>query len=474
MKSFRNPKYLERYEDVVFYLENNIEIAPANNTDQVRNNLKFIADNTGEVTPFDWYNARIALDFKVQQYDGTDFVIGANVNDNSLTANRLAQIIAYEADQMGIVNGANSFISRLSVLANGKELYQCNYANHSVNIKNLLEYNKSYADSVATNEFYFLDTSTSANKNRFTRRNVTHRQDGANPGADQAGLMLDNTTATFNEGFAKRKSMLGTSRTVHCEIPLNRYSFFEALEDKLLPNTKIEINFEIEKDDNLIWRSGGNRCRVVISRLQLFAPRLIFNSEGSKIYMSEYLKPYKWTYLNEVVQPSLANNQRVGNFKITNGISKPRHVFVFFINTPNIESQTANPFLYNTFSVSTDPQTLDRCYLEVGNGNEYPDIHYKPSEDPSRVFRDVMSYVYANNDFQGGTLLNRQNFENIFPFVYFDLTKQKLDIKDGVTKLSFHYELSGATAANYNIYALILHEREAEIEQQSGKLLLRA
>ena len=474
MKSIRNPKYLERYEDVLFDLEQPLNIAPANNTVQVRNNLKFIADNTGEATPFDWYNARIAMDFKVEQHDGTDFVIGANVNDDSLTAARLAQIIAYEADQMGIVNGANSFISRLSVLANGKELYQCNYANHSVNIKNLLEYNKSYADSVATNEFYFLDTSTSANKNRFTRRNVTHRQDGANPGGDQAGLMLDNTPATYNEGFAKRKALLGTSSTVHCEIPLNRYSFFEALEDKLLPNTKIEINFEIEKDDNLIWRTGGNRCRVVITRLQLFVPRLIFNEEGSKIYMNDYLKPKNWTYLNEVVESNLASNQAVGNFRITNGISKPRHVFVFFINTPNIESQTANSFLYNTFSVSTDPRTLNRCYLEVGNGNEYPDIHYKPSEDPSRVFRDVMSYVFANNDFQGGTLLNRQNFENIFPFVYFDLTKQKIDLKDGVTKLAFHYELSGATAANYNIYALVLHEREAEIEQKSGKLLLRA
>ena len=146
MKSFRNPKYLERYEDVVFDLEQPLNIAPANNTDQVRNNLKFIADNSGEVTPFDWYNARIALDFKVEQRNGTDFVIGANVFDDELTHNRLDQIIAYEADQMGIVNGANSFISRLSVLANGKELYQCNYANHSVNIKNLLEYNKSYAD----------------------------------------------------------------------------------------------------------------------------------------------------------------------------------------------------------------------------------------------------------------------------------------------------------------------------------------
>lgn len=45
----------------------------------------------------------------------------------------------------------------ISVLANGKELYQCKYANHSVNMKNLLECNKSYADSVASNEFYFLD-----------------------------------------------------------------------------------------------------------------------------------------------------------------------------------------------------------------------------------------------------------------------------------------------------------------------------
>ena len=122
MKSFRNPKYLERYEDVVFNLENPINIAPANNIVQVRSNLKFTADNTGEETPFDWYNARIALDFKVEQHDGTDFVIGANVNDDNILAASLAQITAYEADQMGVVNGANSFISRLSVLANGKEL----------------------------------------------------------------------------------------------------------------------------------------------------------------------------------------------------------------------------------------------------------------------------------------------------------------------------------------------------------------
>ena len=92
----------------------------------------------------------------------------------------------------------------------------------------------------------------------------------------------------------------------------------------------------------------------------------------------------------------------------------------------------------------------------------------------TRVFRNVMSYVYANNDYQGGTLLNRSNFETLFRFVYFDLTKQKMDIKYGVTKLAFHYELSENRDANYNIYALVLHERVVEISQQDGKLSLRA
>ena len=49
-----------------------------------------------------------------------------------------------------------------------------------------------------------------------------------------------------------------------------------------------------------------------------------------------------------------------------------------------------------------------------------------------------------------------------------------MDIKDGVTKLAFHYELSANPNANYNIHALVLHERVAEISQKDGKLLLRA
>ena len=46
MKSFRNPKYLERYENVVFDLEQAFDVAPADTAYQNRAGLRFVADNT--------------------------------------------------------------------------------------------------------------------------------------------------------------------------------------------------------------------------------------------------------------------------------------------------------------------------------------------------------------------------------------------------------------------------------------------
>ena len=84
-----------------------------------------------------------------------------------------------------------------------------------------------------------------------------------------------------------------------------------------------------------------------------------------------------------------------------------------------------------------------------------------------------MKYTNANNDLQGGTLLDISNFKNLFPFIYFDLTKQKTDLRDGNTKLSFHYKLSDTTTTEYTIFGIVLSEKDAEIDKESGKLLLR-
>ena len=426
MESYRNPSYIERYEDIVFELETPLNTVVGNARSQKKDNYRFVVDNSGEVTPFDWYNARLGISFKVNK-----LADGGNIAGN---------------DHNGIVNSIHSFIKNFDIKLNGKKVYDCNEANHCVNIKSLLEYSPIYAQSTATNEFFHLDTSRSAEERP--------------------------VQALYNKGFAERKLILGVSNTVTRELPLNRYSFFEALDRNMLPSGRMELNIEFESDDNLIWQ-GADNCRVILTKLQLIVPRITFNSEGQSIYMSKFLKPYKWMYLRENIERSNSTTQRSGHFKISSGISKPRHVFVFIINDASIDSQTSNPFLYDTFNVSTDPRSLINCHLEVANGQEYPEIHYTPSTDLSRVFRDVLKYVHKINEYNEGSLLNISNFQTLFPFIYFDLTKQKTDIKDGTTKLTFRYELSGTTATAYSIYALTLFEQEAELIQQNGKLLFR-
>ena len=175
MKSFRTPRYLERYEDVVFELENQLNIREVNTQHQNRDGLKFVADNSGETTPFDWYNARLSIDFKVNKLaDGAAIAVDDNI---------------------GTVNGSNSLIKKIQVRAEGREVYDCDYANHCVNIKNLLEYNPSYAKSVGTNEYYFPDTSTHPESAKYATENARNPANNGNV----AAVVSDN--ANYNKGW---------------------------------------------------------------------------------------------------------------------------------------------------------------------------------------------------------------------------------------------------------------------------------
>ena len=209
---------------------------PASNASQKKQNHRFVVDNTDSMSPSDWYNARISMSFKVQKVGGTN-----------ITAN----------DANGIVNGIHSMIKDISVKVGDKKIYDCNEVNHMVNISNLLEYTNSYAESTATNDFFYLDT------NRSTE--------------------IRPAQAAYNKGFHQRKTLLGVSNVVNYELPLNRYSLFESLEDKLLPQTRVEILFDLASDNQVIWQ-GADNSFVVFTRMQLIVPQIIFNGDGQSMY----------------------------------------------------------------------------------------------------------------------------------------------------------------------------------------------
>ena len=217
MESFRKPDFVERYEDVVFDLETPIVTTIANGVSQKKKDYKFVADNSGEVSPFDWYNARIIVDFKVEILaDGAAITV---------------------EDHNGIVNGSHSLINNLKIELNGQKMYDCDNCNRAVNIKNLLDYTRQFSKDMGTNQLFFLDT------NRY---------------AEEKEAYKDENTPYLDKGFAARKALLGTSSNVNVEIPLNRYSFFEGLDNELLPNMKVGIIFDLESDANLIWLAGAD------------------------------------------------------------------------------------------------------------------------------------------------------------------------------------------------------------------------
>ena len=143
---------------------------------------------------------------------------------------------------------------------------------------------------------------------------------------------------------------------------------------------------------------------------------------------------------------SYTKRQKEGEFRITNSITKPRHVYVFFLENSKLNSQTANPFQYNTFTLDGN-KTLKRCYLKVNN-DIFPTIHYSLPRDEIRLYQKVVR-------FNGVSLLNKNNFKDLYPFICFDLSA----LKEPEAKLSFHYELNNETTVDYTIYAIVLHEK---------------
>ena len=160
------------------------------------------------------------------------------------------------------------------------------------------------------------------------------------------------------------------------------------------------------------------------------------------------------------------------SFRISTGIRKPRHVFIWTVPSLSYNNQGANIFTFGISNIGGN-QGNARAQLEMNNSMFYPQLEFSSTEE-SRLYRALMSYSSAYNDFLSGPLIDRTNFKNLFGLLYFDLRNQGDDVKDSVVSLTFRYQLTGNPAGNYTLNALILHEKEIELYTSSGKLLIKA
>ena len=144
-------------------------------------------------------------------------------------------------------------------------VYNNTRANESSNVLSLLKYTKSYADTVGQDQFFYLDKSTGT----------------AEPRPAQA---------LYNEGFARRKILTDVANENKISIPLNLYSYFAAFKNDLHPNIKTKIIIRLEDDNDIIF--GSNTApKLIITKFGLWCPKIIFNGDGMKHYLEDYLKP---------------------------------------------------------------------------------------------------------------------------------------------------------------------------------------
>ena len=414
--AFRSPENVQRNELVRFELMSNIR-APANAAEQQKNGYKFVINDRG--TFYDWFNAFFEVRFKIDlKADGADNADGRST----------------------IINGSHSLIKHLVIKSAGKIIYDTDNLHLVTFVKNLLEYSDDYSRTVAKNSLWYLDT------------------DGT-------------SDAATNLSFEARRLLTSDRKLVDVTIPLNRYSFFEELEGRMLPPMQLTFEIDLNNDAELLF-GAINTTRLTIDRFYLWVPRLEPKDALMSKFVSDFQKPSKWKYLREMYQHSDVTRNS-GDFRISASIDKVRHVFVYLQQLKN-NNIRQNPYIYDTFNLTAaDPAVtwLLNCRLEYGNGVFYPELNYD-YESKSRIFSDLMNYSWKKNDYNTGTQLNVSNWESLYPLLYFDLSYQAEQVSRDPKQLKLKYQINQASTADFQLHAIVLYEQDVVIDKVGDQLVI--
>lgn len=303
--NFRLPEYIKRYEYNYYDLIRNINPNIAAGARQTRNDyFNFEIDNTGSINPLDFYNGYIEMHFKILPL--TQDQGGAGIATGTAKANSSTVCNAY------------TFIKEIKVECDGRSIFSNDRANETSNVLQFLNYSKEYANSIAKDQFYYIDTSTGEAKPQEVTIDDTNHDH------------VSGRTANYNEGYAKRLKLTGGGALNQVSIPLNIYSYFTTFKRHLHPNIKTKISIKLEDDNNIIFRqpSGGNGApdsKVLVTKLRLWIPLITFHGNFMQSLLEKYLSPQKWIFLKEYTetQTTTATNSY---FRTSTALRRPRHI----------------------------------------------------------------------------------------------------------------------------------------------------
>ena len=426
------PEFCERKEYVRFPPDQPFQI-PASGVEQRKNGIVYtINDRTG-----------------IYDYANAYFKVSCDVRLKTVTGQNEYSYVA--TDKASLINGIHSLINRISVSgSDGRIVYEYVNANRGNNLKKILTYSPDYAQSVATNEFFYFDNTDTVDSTGHTQR----------------------TALTVSAVATNQPTKLNYN------IPMSTFGYFDSLKfnNVFLTGQQLRISVDIETDNNLVFRANGKPDgKVVITTMDLMIPQLTLHADAYSAYISSIETPIEWTYMRERIEPFGPTKTTAGRFKIT-GVNEPQELLFWFLDSTKLNDQTKNPYIADkiTGGIGSN-KALTTCRLEFAIGEIYPRVDYvlgTDKTDISRLYTDVQEYVHGNDNLHAGSLLSRELFENLYSCVYFDLKYQKRQLVSDVRDFTFVYNIDGTPTNDYYVYCLIKYKETATFGKVNNQYVI--
>ena len=254
-------------------------------------------------------------------------------------------------------------------------------------------------------------------------------------------------------------------------IPLKHIFGFCEDYTKIIYGMKQTLIFTRDNDKNAIFRSNATDAgKVVLHRLSWFMPKVMPADKEKMDIFKIIEKKEELPVAYRMIQCASAQITETPSFnwRFTGRTSPevPRFIIVGFQTNKN-NNQETNPAVFDHVNV-----TGIHCML---NAERYPKTDYKisfPQFKFSRAYGDTVLFkrkFYNMDDVISRPNFTSAEFNDLFPFFVFDISKQSERLQYSTTDIQINIDFNPNPPANTVGYAILLSDRLARFQSDGKK-----
>lgn len=320
-------------------------------------------------------------------------------------------------------------------------------------VMGLINFTPDYTTSEATNMFYYIDTSDSAERGSFKFN----------------GALTDATTITNffanlrvnderNEGFTKRWIYTRDSQSVHIFIPLKYIFGFLKDYEKVITGFDVKFQFQRNSHKNMLYTNAQNpNYKVQVKKLSLWLPYVKFNSsvdgQFTKLILSDQSIDLNWRQPRVVKSNILENSSGSCNIPATTD-----EVMSLYV-VPQYDERNEN---FSQNNMLFDNLDMIDCWLMVNNVR-VPNINYTmdfEKKDYSRLYAALLDAGLNNLTSETGCLINYETFRSLYPIICFNLSFHEPYVNVSNLMIEFHWRLKSSPQNKKYVFYFVLIERK--------------